>query len=53
MIQHYFFSAWIPGAEEDVTYSTQAIEGNGWPRYIARSVSPARSTVTRPRAEHV
>ena len=43
MIQHYFFSAWIPGAEEDVTYSTQAIEGNGWPRYIARSVSAAKT----------
>jgi YidC/Oxa1 family membrane protein insertase len=43
MIQHYFFSAWIPGAEEDMTYSTQAIEGNGWPRYIARGVSAAKT----------
>ena len=43
MIQHYFFSAWIPGAEEEMTYSTQAIEGNGWPRYIARGVSAART----------
>jgi YidC/Oxa1 family membrane protein insertase len=43
MIQHYFFSAWIPGAEEEVTYSTQAIEGNGWPRYIARGVSAAKT----------
>jgi YidC/Oxa1 family membrane protein insertase len=42
MIQHYFFTAWIPPAEEEVTYSTQAITGDGWPRYIARSVSPAR-----------
>ena len=42
MIQHYFFAAWIPPAEEEATYSTQAITGNGWPRYIARDVSPAR-----------
>ena len=43
MIQHYFFTAWIPPAEETVTYSTQEISGNGWPRYIARSVSPLQT----------
>ena len=42
MIQHYFFSAWIPPAEEEATYSTQAITGDGWPRYVARNVSPVR-----------
>ena len=42
MIQHYFFAAWIPPAEEQVTYSTQALSTGGWPRYIARDVSPAR-----------
>jgi YidC/Oxa1 family membrane protein insertase len=42
MIQHYFFTAWIPPAEEEVTYSTQAISGDGWPRYVARNVSPVR-----------
>jgi YidC/Oxa1 family membrane protein insertase len=42
MIQHYFFAAWIPPAEEEANYSTQAITGNGWPRYVARSVSPAK-----------
>jgi len=42
MIQHYFFAAWIPPAEEDVSYSTQAITGDGWPRYVARDVSPVR-----------
>jgi YidC/Oxa1 family membrane protein insertase len=42
MIQHYFFAAWIPPAEEESTYTTQVITGSGWPRYIARSVSPAR-----------
>jgi YidC/Oxa1 family membrane protein insertase len=42
MIQHYFFAAWIPPADEEATYTTQAITGQGWPRYIARNVSPAR-----------
>jgi YidC/Oxa1 family membrane protein insertase len=42
MIQHYFFAAWIPPAEDESTYTTQIITGGGWPRYIARSVSPAR-----------
>jgi YidC/Oxa1 family membrane protein insertase len=42
MIQHYFFAAWIPPSEEDASYTTQAITGNGWPRYIAREVSPVR-----------
>jgi YidC/Oxa1 family membrane protein insertase len=42
MIQHYFFAAWIPPAAEESTYTTQVIEGDGWPRYIARNVSPPR-----------
>jgi YidC/Oxa1 family membrane protein insertase len=46
MIQHYFFAAWIPPADEETTYTTQAITGGGWPRYIARSVSPARQVAS-------
>jgi len=42
MIQHYFFAAWIPPSAEQATYTTQAITGSGWPRYIARTVSPAK-----------
>jgi len=42
MVQHYFFTAWIPPGEEEATYSTQAIAGDGWPRYVARNVSPVR-----------
>ncbi|MGD8345655.1 MAG: membrane protein insertase YidC [Lysobacterales bacterium] len=42
MIQHYFFSAWIPEPTEEVSYSTQALVTDGWPRYIARGVSAAR-----------
>jgi YidC/Oxa1 family membrane protein insertase len=43
MIQHYFFAAWIPETSEESNYTTQAIQNGGWPRYIARSVSPART----------
>jgi YidC/Oxa1 family membrane protein insertase len=41
MIQHYFFAAWIPAPEQESTFTTQALTGSGWPRYIARAVSPA------------
>jgi YidC/Oxa1 family membrane protein insertase len=40
MIQHYFFAAWIPPAEQETTYSTQTLTSGSWPRYIAREVSP-------------
>jgi YidC/Oxa1 family membrane protein insertase len=40
MIQHYFFAAWIPPAGQTNAYSTQVFSPEGWPRYIARSVSP-------------
>ena len=40
MVQHYFFSAWIPPKTETNTYSTQVYAPNGFPRYIARAVSP-------------
>jgi YidC/Oxa1 family membrane protein insertase len=42
MIQHYFFAAWIPPADEEATFSTQLIKTGTWPRFIARNVSPAR-----------
>jgi YidC/Oxa1 family membrane protein insertase len=51
MIQHYFFAAWIPPAEEEATYTTQVIEGDGWPRYIAREVSPPRQVAPGGSAE--
>lgn len=43
MIQHYFFAAWIPPADEQATYTTQEIQPSPWPRYIARDVSPLQS----------
>ena len=40
MIQHYFFTAWIPPENEEASYSTKELKTEGWPRYIARNVSP-------------
>jgi YidC/Oxa1 family membrane protein insertase len=51
MIQHYFFAAWIPPAQEEATYTTQVIEGDGWPRYIAREVGPAQQVAPGGTAE--
>jgi YidC/Oxa1 family membrane protein insertase len=41
MIQHYFFAAWIPRTEQAVVFTTQALQNGGWPRFIARGVTPA------------
>ncbi len=46
MVQHYFFSAWIPPKAEINTYSTQVYAPNGFPRYIARAVSPVTEVAT-------
>ena len=40
MVQHYFFTAWIPPQAEINSYSTQVYSPAGFPRYIARAVSP-------------
>lgn len=40
MVQHYFFAAWIPPKSQVNSYSTQVYAPNGFPRYIARAVSP-------------
>jgi YidC/Oxa1 family membrane protein insertase len=40
MIQHYFFAAWIPPADETDSYSTQVYSPEGKPHYIARAISP-------------
>jgi len=51
MIQHYFFSAWIPPGDETATYATQLIDKSGPPRIIARAVSPAVSVAPGTRHE--
>ena len=43
MIQHYFFAAWIPAPEAQMTYTTQSIAGDAGPRYIARAVSAVQT----------
>jgi len=40
MVQHYFFTAWIPPNDQINNYSTQVYSPAGSPRYIARAVSP-------------
>ena len=39
MVQHYFFSAWIPPAEQQATYSSQVLSGVPR-RYLMRAVLP-------------
>jgi YidC/Oxa1 family membrane protein insertase len=51
MIQHYFFSAWVPPAGEANAYSTQPYTPNGSPRVIARAVSP--QVTVAPGQQHV
>ena len=53
MIQHYFFAAWIPDRDAQMTYTTQSIAGDTGPRYIARAVSPARSVAPGERTAFV
>ena len=51
MIQHYFFAAWIPPTGEIDNYSTQVYSPSGFPRYIARAVSPAVNVAAGARHE--
>ncbi len=42
MLQHYFFSAWIPDKTETDAYSSAVVEStNGVPRYLVRAMSPS------------
>ena len=42
MLQHYFFAAWIPAAEETDSYATTVITNTGTaPHYLIRAMSPA------------
>ena len=42
MLQHHFFSAWIPGAHDEVTVSLQSTPGpTGVPQHLVREVGPA------------
>jgi len=37
--------------DEEASYSTQELKGNGWPRYIAREVSPQQQAAPNGRTE--
>jgi len=41
MLQHYFFAAWIPTAEETDQYTTAINKTGDAPRYLIRTLSPA------------
>ena len=42
MIQHYFFVAWIPPADQNVTYSSAIVDPtSATPRYLVRAFGPA------------
>lgn len=43
MLQHYFFAAWIPSAQENDTYTTSEIDKPGGARYLIRAMSPSIS----------
>ncbi len=40
MLQHYFFAAWIPPAQETDTYTTSEIKSPAGARYLVRAMSP-------------
>lgn len=44
MLQHYFFTAWIPPAEQQTAYATAVVGDTNAPRYLIRAMSPS-STV--------
>jgi YidC/Oxa1 family membrane protein insertase len=42
LLQHYFFAAWIPAADETDSYSTALVSNSGVAtRYLIRTLSPA------------
>jgi len=44
LLQHYFFAAWIPAADEPDSYSTTVVSNPGAaPRYLIRALSPSIS----------
>lgn len=41
MLQHYFFAAWIPPAQETDAYTTREVASPNGPRYLIRAMSPS------------
>lgn len=40
MLQHHFFAAWIPGANDTGTFSLATVQGPGGTNYVIREVGP-------------
>ncbi|UPG94518.1 membrane protein insertase YidC [Luteibacter aegosomatissinici] len=54
MLQHYFLVAWIPPADENVTYSSNIVDPNSaTPRYLVRAFGPAMSIAPGQAADSV
>lgn len=54
MLQHYFFVAWIPPADENVTYSSTIVDPNSaMPRYLVRAFGPAMQVAPGQSADSV
>ncbi|MDR6642459.1 YidC/Oxa1 family membrane protein insertase [Luteibacter sp. 1214] len=54
MLQHYFFVAWIPPADQNVTYSSAVVDPNSaTPRYLVRAFGPAMQVAPGQAADSV
>jgi YidC/Oxa1 family membrane protein insertase len=50
MLQHHFFSAWIPGANDPTSFSLDTTSGTGGTRYVIRELGPSLSVAPGGRA---
>lgn len=51
MLQHHFFAAWIPGANDTSTFSLATPSANGTPQYLIREVGPGVNVAPGAQAE--
>jgi YidC/Oxa1 family membrane protein insertase len=51
LLQHYFFSAWIPGAKDESTFSLSTTQDNGVTNYVVRALGPGVNVAPGARAE--
>jgi YidC/Oxa1 family membrane protein insertase len=51
LLQHYFFSAWIPAANDQSKFELATLQQNGAPHFVVRAVGPAINVAPGARAE--
>jgi YidC/Oxa1 family membrane protein insertase len=51
LLQHYFFTAWIPNANDVTKFSLATTQDTGASRYLVRSIGPSVSVAPGTRAE--